>query len=476
MKRVNYNKNKITVKMKIFFILTALFLINNIVIAQTITGFGNITVTSSSITTNSSKGTWTNTATQYTFYPKSNGSNVSITDIQNNLAKGDVIISTSCSTCSESGTISVTSGISYTAIGAPKTFYLNANSSIYINSSINFNSSTNPSGASGLKTVSINFTSSNGNIISNLNGSLSNSQTSKENLSGTGNVFLTANNGSVQINAPINTSTSDVGSGSSSGNVKIYGNNGITLNANIDCTSATYGTLSVTDNNPTISTDLTNQGQISGTIKVASFEKLGTGIFQLKGSNVWSGSTNITGSIILGLSNSIPTTSNIIFNGGTLIPNGYDNTLNSIKVTADSYIDFDPIKLGSITFNSLDYTNSTANKYLIIKDWQGYTQPNALDKYGNLVPTSLVFVNSYGGVQSSSAPGGLNQYGQILTTTSATSGALKGKLLAPNSITGTALTSTLAKIRFINSGVTFKSDFISSTNNKIEIIPGSIVP
>ena len=443
------------------------FFFNNIGIAQTLTGYGNISITS--VATDVNKGTWTNTSTQYTFYPKANGSNVSVTDIQTNLAKGDVVISSICSTCTESGIISVTSKISLpTNFSLPilaRTFSINTNSDINILASIDFSTST-----SSLKssiTPSIYLSSINGNIKINSNCLIKTNRTVAEDDLLSGNVSLFAQNGVVSINSEINTSTVTSKAGQVGGNITIYGKNGININGNLNATSVKSGSLSVTTYNPV--SDLTNQGQISGTIKVASFEKLGTGIFQLKGANIWTGNTSITGSLILGADNSIPSISAVIFNGGSLIPNGFNNTLNSIRVTSDSYIDYDPDLLGIITFNSFDYTNSTANKYLIIKDWQGYTQPNALDKYGNLVPTSSVFVNSNGGVQSNSTPGGLNQYGQILS--SKVSGGLKGKLYAPNTITGASLTSTLEKIRFITNGITYNSNFISSTNNKIEIIP-----
>jgi hypothetical protein len=68
------------------------------------TGFGNITVSSST-----SKGSWTTNGTINTFNPTANGATVSVSDIQTKLGTGDVIISTTCSTCSEAGNITITS-------------------------------------------------------------------------------------------------------------------------------------------------------------------------------------------------------------------------------------------------------------------------------------------------------------------------------------------------------------------------------
>ncbi len=470
MKSINKAYNISTIRSKLIFVLIIELLCIYQVNSQTSTGFGNITINTTA--TDPTKGKWTTVGTVSTFVPLLNGSNVSVSDIQSYLTNGDVIISTSCTKCAESGTISVTSGITYSQIGLPKSFNLNANSNIYISSIINF--STNSSGKTGQKTVSINLTSNNGDIISK--GLINTNNTSGEDRSECGNVFLKSQNGSVQVNSDINTSTKSTNNGSFciGGNLEIYGKNGVTINANINCTSEKSGYLTITDNNSTLSaTDFTNQGQISGTIKVASFEKSGTGIFQLKGANVWTGNTTISGgSLSLGLDNAVPTSSNLVFNGGDYKPNGYNTTVKTITLSGSnsSTVTFDAAQSSTFTFDSLIDNTTQAGTYLTIKGWQGFSQAIALTKNGALASKSISndFVTTNGALQKVTNPSGITQYGQILTTAIGGSGGLKGKLFT-TTITATGSSRIKNLIQFFNStdNKYYQSQIISTK----EIIP-----
>jgi hypothetical protein len=427
------------------------------------TGFGNITVSTSS----TSKGTWTSSGSISTFNPTSNGATVSISDIQRNIGNGDVVISTTCASCSEAGNITITSAITSAKPAAAPVLKFNAEKNISINAAIDLGIKEG-SERSDRNAPSVEFLSVNGNIISSTNGKINTNPTTS--FVG-GYVKFTANNGSVQINGVITTT------GSSGGPVTILGNAGVTIAANITTTGSTTGILKITDNNNSFSTgaDLTNQGQTNGVFTIASFENAGTGFFKLKGANVYTGNTILssTGSLYLGADNSVPTGSSIIFNGGDYRPNGFSSTVKSIKLQANSSITFDAALSSTFTFDSLLYS-STANTYLTINGWQGFSQTKAMTKNGALTSSSTAFVTTNGALQNVTNPGGLTQYGQILTSAVGGSGGLKGKIFTATKLSGSILANTIGKIRFLNAtdGKTYLSQQISTK----EIIPGAVNP
>ena len=459
MKRINNTHNNCSIWMKLKFILFIQLLCIYASNAQT--GFGNITVSGST-----SKGSWTTNGTINTFNPTANGATVSVTDIQTRLGTGDVIVSTTCSTCSEAGNITITSAITSLKPAAGPLLKFSAEKNIAINASIDIGLKEG-SERTDRNAPNIEFISNNGNIISSTNGKINtNPATSFVG----GYVKITANNGSVQVNGVITTT------GSSGGPVTIIGNAGVTIAASITTTGGTTGILKITDNNNSFSigTDLTNQGQTSGIFTIASFENAGTGFFKLKGANVYTGNTILssTGSLYLGADNSVPTGSSIIFNGGDYRPNGFSSTVKSIKLQANSSITFDAALSSTFTFDSLLYS-STANTYLTINGWQGFSQTKAMTKNGALASSSTAFVTTNGALQNVTNPGGLTNYGQILTSAVGGSGGLKGKLFTSTKLSGTLLTTTTGKIRFLNAtdGKTYLSQQISTK----EIIPGLAV-
>jgi autotransporter-associated beta strand protein len=82
--------------------------------------------------------------------------------------------------------------------------------------------------------------------------------------------------------------------------------------------------------------NLTIQGIISGT---GALEKTGTGTFNLNSANTFSGLTKITaGAIKLGIANAIKITNTLTLNGGELQTNGFDQTLASLNISANSSI------------------------------------------------------------------------------------------------------------------------------------------
>lgn len=453
---------------KFIFLVILQFIFLNCLNAQ-ITGFGDVNITN----TSNSRGAWTKSGSVITFNPTSNTCDLAYSEIQNNLNTqgiNTVVISTICATCSEDGKITISSPIISINKSQNRRLKISANKDIIVNNIIDLAAKDGLSNARAQNNgFDLELVSDIGNIITSNTCTI---RTDPENINTyrAGAVNFTAKNGSVQINCIILTTSFNTG-----GPVTIFGNNGVTISSNITTTGGTSGILKITNNKNTLTTltDLTNQGQIGGVFNVASFEKTGSGIFQLKGKNIWTGNTDITGSIILGADSSLPSTSNIIFNAGTLIPNGFTQNFKSIKVTDISYIIFDPTKSESITFNIFDYNFSTANKYIVVKNWQGFSQDKALDKYGSLVLSSNDFVTNNGSLQKAASPGGLNEFGQILT--SSLSGGLKGKLFASKTIVGNDLTSSLNRIKFLNNDILYNSTQISANALQYEIIPGTIM-
>ena len=421
------------------------------------TGFANIT-----ISTATSNGSWSPTLASAvnTFIPNGNitSATISATEITSKLATGDVFISTTCSTCSGAGTISITNAITYTG-NTSHVLNINGQNDISINSSIDFSNTQEYKG----KVSSLVIKSNNGNIISK--STINTSHTSNHDDEIGGDISLEATNGSVTINGDISTSSGS-GTGDIAGNVNISGNSGVTINAKITSTAkTTLGILTITDNN--INQDASNQGQTIGIITVGSFVKLGTGVFQLKGANAWTGNTTITaGYLKLGADNSVPPNSSIVFNGGYYQPNGFNSTVKTFRILADSYIIFDAAQSSTITFDSVLY-NSTANKSLTILGWQGFSSTTALTKSGALKSssTAIDFVTTNGALQNAK---GITQYGQILTSDIGGSGGLKGKIFASSNLTGTILSTTIGKIQFLNGAIPYTSKQISTK----EIIPG----
>jgi autotransporter-associated beta strand protein len=123
---------------------------------------------------------------------------------------------------------------------------------------------------------------------------------------------------------------------------------------------------------------------VSGVIAGGDFIKSGAGVFVMKGSNTYTGTTTISaGTLRLGAANSIPTTSGLVLGGGEFQSAGFGNTFASIALTANS-----TIRLGS-GVHTLTFTNLgsfTSGRTLTIEDWQGtYASPGTTGTAGRIV-------------------------------------------------------------------------------------------
>jgi autotransporter-associated beta strand protein len=149
----------------------------------------------------------------------------------------------------------------------------------------------------------------------------------------------------------------------------------------------TAGSITINTGNGTVSSGAgtgVNDGQVSGVLQGGNFVKTGAGIFVLKGSNTYSGTTTISGGILrLGGSNSMPTSSGLVLAGGEFQSAGFSNTFASIALSANS-----TLRMGS-GVHTLTFTNLgsfTSGRTLTIEDWQGtYASPGATGTAGKIV-------------------------------------------------------------------------------------------
>jgi len=128
-----------------------------------------------------------------------------------------------------------------------------------------------------------------------------------------------------------------------------------------------------------------NDGQVSGVITGGNFTKSGAGVFILKSVNTYIGTTTVSGGTLqLGASNSIPSSSGLILSGGEFSSGGFTNTLASIALSDNSTLRMVGSGVHTLTFTNL--STFTASKILTINGWQGtYANPGATGTAGRIV-------------------------------------------------------------------------------------------
>jgi autotransporter-associated beta strand protein len=266
--------------------------------------------------------------------------------------------------------------------------------------------------------------------------------------------------------------------------------------ANIDGNNTWVGTITTQTNNAyirSVSGTLTLSGNIAlnittyfgGSSNIIStgiisggqpLFKDGTGTFTIggAGNNTYTGATNLTdGTLKYGSATGGSSGSAFFFSGGTLDDGGYNLSLGTLNLTANSTLNIGATQ-HAITFSSHTAT-FTAATILTINGWNGTSATTAITKNGQLASSSTVYVD-YRGAQQSVIVGGLNQYGQILNGLQG-AGNLSTQLIinnaATNGGTASALTATqLNQLRFIN-GTTL-ARYYGVYKGATEIIPSAV--
>jgi autotransporter-associated beta strand protein len=368
------------------------------------TGHSNVQVTTSATTGGSWTVTGSGATTLYTFTPSGDNANINVSDIQNRLlgsglTQGSVKIMTTNGAGTQVGNVNFVASLSAQNVSVSR-FGLQvvASGDIVVGSSVSlmggrFNINSNYG-------FDLSFTAT-GNVLLNgpINTSGANGSIDFLVTSNGGDVAIVAG-GYVKVGAALSASggmnnNSGYNVNSNGGWVSITGAGGVTITADITNWNGysgnngygSNGLLTINSGNGTATSGSgngVNDGQVSGLLQGGNFEKIGSGIFILKGSNRYKGTTTVNAGVVrLGASNSIPTTSGLVLAGGEFQSAGFNNTAASIALTANS-----TLRLGS-GVHTLTFTNLgsfTSGTMLTIEGWQGtYANPGATGTAGKIV-------------------------------------------------------------------------------------------
>jgi autotransporter-associated beta strand protein len=115
-----------------------------------------------------------------------------------------------------------------------------------------------------------------------------------------------------------------------------------------------------------------------------SFTKSGAGVFVIKGSNGYTGSTSVSGGVLrLGSNNTLPTSTALTLSGGTLNTGGFSQTVASISITNNSIIE---LNSAVHTFTSTAIGSFASGKNLTINGWEGtYAAPGSSAVKGKII-------------------------------------------------------------------------------------------
>jgi autotransporter-associated beta strand protein len=307
------------------------------------TGNSNVQVTSS-VTIGGSWSALTNGT--YTFTPSADNANINVGDITNRLrgtggvgTAGSVKIVTTNVSGTQVGNVNFMVSVNaQNGTTSRYTLQVVAGGDIVVGSSLSLGGSTWSVNNYG---YNVDF-SAVGNIM--VNSSIESvglvTYTGSTVYSSGGDITLSAGGytkvgSSINVNGGSNTHLG-YGSSSSGGSVSISGVGGVTIAAGITAlgSGGMNGAITVSSGNVVATSgggSGVNDGQVSGVLQGGSFTKSGVGVFVIKGSNGYTGSTSVSGGVLrLGSSNSIPTGSALSV-AGTLDLGGYNQAVSSLS-------------------------------------------------------------------------------------------------------------------------------------------------
>ena len=315
------------------------------------TGHSNIQVTSSVTSGGSWSVSGSGVGTLHTFTPSADNANINVSDITNRLTgsgltKGSVKVVTVNGVGTQVGNVNFVVSVSASNSGTSRyVLEVDAGGDIVVGSSLSLSGGTwNNSANYG---YDVDFAAV-GNVL--VNGSITTSgqgaATGSMVYSNGGNVLLSGG-GYVKVGGSINTvggsNSSYPGSVNSSGGVvSISGGGGVTMSSDIVTFNGyngyggygSNGTITISSGNVTMTSgggSGVNDGQVSGLLRGGDFIKSGVGVFVVKGSNTYTGSTTISGGTLrLGASNSVPAGSGLSV-VGTLDLGGYNQTVRTLS-------------------------------------------------------------------------------------------------------------------------------------------------
>jgi hypothetical protein len=170
------------------------------------------------------------------------------------------------------------------------------------------------------------------------------------------------------------------------------------------------------------------------------------------------------GTLQMGVSTAIPASSPLYFSGGNFHDGGFNATLYSFDVYNNA-----TITLGNAAHN-LNFTTLgvlSANTMLTFAVSDGSVADVGLTTYGAHIASSTAFVNVFGKKQSA-VVGGINRFGNLLSTTLGASGVPIRIFLGYDMSAG-----HLGKIQFYNTGA---AKYYTATQKPVAGANGEIFP
>ncbi|MHA8077310.1 beta strand repeat-containing protein [Aquirufa sp. TARAVU-A1A] len=294
--------------------------------ANVVTGQANIRV-SNEPTFN---GAWALSGSTNTFNASDDNANINYLELQTNLGTTNVVINSAFANGSQAGAILFDEPIAVTTNNTvARAFTVTASRDIHVNQNLVIGSTASTTN----RAPSVSFTA--GQNI-RINAALSVSPSAINVASNSiiaspsinmvaGGTIYVASTGSVSSAGGANSSTSSAAFGGAGGALSLQAA-GLSLAGNL---SAAGGVSSYGASNSGVGANVTfqntnlnfvdNDGQTAGIISGAAIIKNGAGILQLKGSNAYTGATNVNvGTIFMGSAGAIPTTSAVALSAGTV--------------------------------------------------------------------------------------------------------------------------------------------------------------
>ena len=370
------------------------------------TGNSNVQVTSGATSGGSWSVTGSGITTMYTFTPSADNANINVSDITNRLrgtvvvaTPGRVRIVTTNGVGTQVGNVNFVVGVSAQNWSTSRySLQVVAGGDIVVGGSLSLG------GESWNQTLNYGYDidfSAGGNVLVNstIVTSGQGAATSSIVYSNGGNVSLSAS-GYVRVAGSINTSgglnSSNPASVNSNGGwVSITGVGGVTMGADITTFNGRSGMsgyganggITISSGNGVLSSgggSGVNDGQVGGLLRGGDFVKSGVGVFVIKGSNLYTGNTSVSGGVLqLGSSNSIPTGSALTLNSGTLNTGGFSQTVASISITDNSIIE---LTSAIHTLTSTAIGSFASGKILTINGWEGtYAAPGLSGTKGKII-------------------------------------------------------------------------------------------
>ncbi|MEK6547055.1 MAG: autotransporter-associated beta strand repeat-containing protein, partial [Bacteroidota bacterium] len=297
--------------------------------ANVVSGQVNIRVSNESTV----NGVWAFAGSTNTFTASDDNANINYSELQSYLGTSNVVINSAFANGSQAGAILFDEAIAVTNNNAVvRTFTVTASRDIHVNKAIVLG----PTASTSYRAPIVNFTA--GQNI-RINAALSVSPSAFNTPSNSiiaspsismvaGGSIYVASTGSISSAGGANTSTSSAAFGGAAGAMNLQAA-GLSIAGNLAAAGgiSSYGLVNAgAGGNVTLQNTLTtltindvNDGQTAGLISGALLIKNGAGILQLKGSNSYTGATNMNaGTIYLGSAGAIPSTSPVNMLAGTI--------------------------------------------------------------------------------------------------------------------------------------------------------------